>query len=283
MKLSKDIDLTKLAALTPGYVGADLVALITQAAMAAINRAFKVIKQKPAENASEKPDKVPTETEKPVEKSVDIDLSHDEVVITEPEVEIEKEKKNESEPTETEKPKEDKPEEVEVEGEKEKEKEKEKETEKEAPKEAEINEKPAESSKPDENNDDAVIIDEVTIEDATVSEQTTEKEDGTSKEPIVEEPDDSPPTETVEVPKSESDVEIEELTEMISWLHGDVKVTDDQLQTLCIEQEDFDSALEVVQPSAKREGFATVPDVTWNDIGSLQNIRDELYLSIIVS
>jgi SpoVK/Ycf46/Vps4 family AAA+-type ATPase len=28
--------------------------------------------------------------------------------------------------------------------------------------------------------------------------------------------------------------------------------------------------------AAKREGFATVPDVNWEDVGSLGNIREEL-------
>jgi ribosome biogenesis ATPase len=35
-----------------------------------------------------------------------------------------------------------------------------------------------------------------------------------------------------------------------------------------------------VQPSAKREGFATIPDVTWNDVGSLGSVRKELEFSI---
>ena len=38
-----------------------------------------------------------------------------------------------------------------------------------------------------------------------------------------------------------------------------------------------------VQPSAKREGFATVPDVTWDDIGALDDVREELKMSILVS
>lgn len=42
------------------------------------------------------------------------------------------------------------------------------------------------------------------------------------------------------------------------------------------------AALRSVKPSAKREGFATVPDVTWNDIGALQHIREELQVSILV-
>jgi ribosome biogenesis ATPase len=36
----------------------------------------------------------------------------------------------------------------------------------------------------------------------------------------------------------------------------------------------------MAQPSAKREGFATVPDVKWEDVGSLGDVRDELNLSI---
>ncbi|KAH9412447.1 hypothetical protein DERP_014589 [Dermatophagoides pteronyssinus] len=48
-----------------------------------------------------------------------------------------------------------------------------------------------------------------------------------------------------------------------------------------IEMCDFDGALKRVQPSSKREGFATVPDVTWSDVGALSDIRQELQLSIL--
>ena len=41
-------------------------------------------------------------------------------------------------------------------------------------------------------------------------------------------------------------------------------------------------ALNVVQPSAKREGFATVPDITWDDVGALEGIREELSIAILV-
>ncbi|KAF4678148.1 hypothetical protein FOZ62_026994, partial [Perkinsus olseni] len=43
-----------------------------------------------------------------------------------------------------------------------------------------------------------------------------------------------------------------------------------------ITMDDFMAALKKVQPSAKREGFSTVPDVTWNDVGSLSALKDEL-------
>lgn len=38
LALGSDVSLTRIAALTPGFVGADLVALIREAAMAAVNR-----------------------------------------------------------------------------------------------------------------------------------------------------------------------------------------------------------------------------------------------------
>ena len=42
-------------------------------------------------------------------------------------------------------------------------------------------------------------------------------------------------------------------------------------------------ALPRVQPSAKREGFATIPDVTWDDVGALRGVREELTMAILVS
>lgn len=54
------------------------------------------------------------------------------------------------------------------------------------------------------------------------------------------------------------------------------------MQGLCIELNDFIVALAEVQPSAKREGFVTVPNVTWADIGALEDIRDELIMAILV-
>ena len=50
---------------------------------------------------------------------------------------------------------------------------------------------------------------------------------------------------------------------------------------LFITNDDFLKAIPKVQPSSKREGFATVPDVTWDNIGALDNVREELALTII--
>ncbi|KAL4399760.1 Ribosome biogenesis ATPase Rix7 [Malassezia pachydermatis] len=56
---------------------------------------------------------------------------------------------------------------------------------------------------------------------------------------------------------------------------------DAQLEKLAITNQDFLDALKVVQPSSKREGFATVPDVTWDDIGALHQIREELSMAVV--
>ena len=58
-------------------------------------------------------------------------------------------------------------------------------------------------------------------------------------------------------------------------------LTEDQLMPLSITNSDFQTALSQVQPSSKREGFTTVPDVTWAMVGALQGIRDELRMAIV--
>ena len=72
------------------------------------------------------------------------------------------------------------------------------------------------------------------------------------------------------------------LENMMQWLnYNNVPLNPAELEGLSIQRGDFLDALKYVQPSAKREGFITVPDVTWDDIGSLQDIRDELKLAIL--
>lgn len=58
-------------------------------------------------------------------------------------------------------------------------------------------------------------------------------------------------------------------------------VPEEQLKLLTISMRDFQEALKKVQPSSTREGFVTVPSVTWDDIGALSEIREELQMSII--
>lgn len=48
-----------------------------------------------------------------------------------------------------------------------------------------------------------------------------------------------------------------------------------------IAMEAFDAVLPAIVPSSKREGFATVPDTTWRDVGALAGVRDELQMAIV--
>ena len=73
-----------------------------------------------------------------------------------------------------------------------------------------------------------------------------------------------------------------ELSRLLSLLKSSESLSEEQLSGLCILMADFESSLASVQPSAKREGFATVPDVTWADVGALQDIREELTMAILV-
>ncbi|TRM70111.1 P-loop containing nucleoside triphosphate hydrolase protein [Schizophyllum amplum] len=58
-------------------------------------------------------------------------------------------------------------------------------------------------------------------------------------------------------------------------------LTPEQLAPLCITHEDFHAALSQVQPSSKREGFATAPGVTWADVGALASVRGELQMAVV--
>ncbi|EPX74420.1 AAA family ATPase Rix7 [Schizosaccharomyces octosporus yFS286] len=58
-------------------------------------------------------------------------------------------------------------------------------------------------------------------------------------------------------------------------------LTPEELEPLAIGPHDFVEALSKVQPSSKREGFATVPDITWSEVGALKSIRVELQMAIV--
>ena len=54
-----------------------------------------------------------------------------------------------------------------------------------------------------------------------------------------------------------------------------------ELEGMAITNDDFLTAIPKIQPSSKREGFATIPDTTWADIGALHSIRDELQMAVV--
>ncbi|KAF2143643.1 uncharacterized protein K452DRAFT_285676 [Aplosporella prunicola CBS 121167] len=52
-------------------------------------------------------------------------------------------------------------------------------------------------------------------------------------------------------------------------------------ESTAITMEAFLAVLPGIQPSSKREGFATIPDTTWADIGALEVIREELQTAVV--
>jgi ribosome biogenesis ATPase len=74
---------------------------------------------------------------------------------------------------------------------------------------------------------------------------------------------------------------LDERTRVSARLKDSGPLTADELSHLSVTMNDFLAAVKKVQPSAKREGFATAPDVTWDDIGALSEVRDDLEFSIM--
>ena len=69
---------------------------------------------------------------------------------------------------------------------------------------------------------------------------------------------------------------------LLKLLKEDSEIPPEVLRALKVTFADFLSAVSFVQPSAQREGFATVPGVTWDDVGALKDVRTELQLTIMV-
>ena len=71
---------------------------------------------------------------------------------------------------------------------------------------------------------------------------------------------------------------VSELRRLIKRAKGP---TEDENTTVSITIDDFLTAIPKIQPSSKREGFATIPDTTWADIGALRPVREELLTAIV--
>ncbi|MGI0086987.1 MAG: CDC48 family AAA ATPase [Nitrosotalea sp.] len=58
------------------------------------------------------------------------------------------------------------------------------------------------------------------------------------------------------------------------------KIPAEVLQKIVITENDFKDALKEVKPSALREVLVQVPNVTWEDIGGLESLKNELYEAV---
>ena len=61
----------------------------------------------------------------------------------------------------------------------------------------------------------------------------------------------------------------------ITWRKED-EISQDILKKLKVSKKDFENALKMVEPSAMREIMIEIPNVKWNDIGGLENVKQSL-------
>lgn len=221
MKIEEAFNYEEMAALTPGFVGADLLALTSRAASTCVKRVLEAKEREFAEKEKKE------QEAKPV---VNVDIEEDLLMEVDAEAKVQEnsdEKVEEKEKAEME----------------------------------------VESKKDDEEPKEEAQMEEV---ESTIPAENVEIAEKIQK---VEEE-----VKVTEIkPKNELT-----LATMLKFLQNENQpLSESELEKLTISRQDFLDALKQVQPSAKREGFITVPDVTWEDIGSLQDIRKELKLSIL--
>ncbi|CAG8946549.1 unnamed protein product [Penicillium salamii] len=72
---------------------------------------------------------------------------------------------------------------------------------------------------------------------------------------------------------------VRELRRLIN--HAKDSPMGEETEVVLVSNADFFTALPKIQPSSKREGFATIPDTTWADIGALGGVREELVTAIV--
>ncbi len=59
-------------------------------------------------------------------------------------------------------------------------------------------------------------------------------------------------------------------------LDGEEQIPQELLETLVVKHSDFTNALKVVRPSAMREVLIETPNISWNDVGGVDNTKQEL-------
>ncbi|CAH2059993.1 unnamed protein product, partial [Thlaspi arvense] len=60
------------------------------------------------------------------------------------------------------------------------------------------------------------------------------------------------------------------------------ELSEEERKKLFVTTSDFEEALKDMQPSLTREGFSTIPNVTWDNIGGLDHLREEFYHHVIL-
>ncbi|KAF5780060.1 putative AAA+ ATPase domain, ATPase, AAA-type, core [Helianthus annuus] len=65
------------------------------------------------------------------------------------------------------------------------------------------------------------------------------------------------------------------------WWRKTYSWTPEEIANCSYTMSDFEAAAKQVQPCLTREGFSSVPNVTWDDVGGLDSLRREFYNNIV--
>nr|XP_026494032.1 nuclear valosin-containing protein-like [Vanessa tameamea] len=201
LALADDVDMNALAQITPGFVGADLQALVNKASTYAVKRIFAEIRIK---------NKLET-----LKKTEETKINNEDVnVIPNGDGSSEESVKEPDEPVES------------------------------------TTEPPPQT------------------ESTEVTPQETNENGSGLNNHIVEEPICKP-------------TQLDPVDEVLCLLENNIPYTPEELIGLAIRYDDFLKALKTTKPCAVREGIVTVPDVTWDDVGSLNQVRKDLQLAVL--
>jgi transitional endoplasmic reticulum ATPase len=66
------------------------------------------------------------------------------------------------------------------------------------------------------------------------------------------------------------------LRRVLPEIKNDEEISPETLKKMIVKKKDFKEALKEIQPSALREVLVQVPDIKWDDIGGLENAKQEL-------
>lgn len=249
LMLSPEFDYESIAKNTPGYVGADLTALTREAAMLAVNRVFKDLQSQPGfiinmnECSSNGSDSIKTVSVHNGQ-ATESNLSNLEPMAT-------TESKHQCETQTTEKPNS-------IDS---------SHTGKE--------QKQSESSSGVNSTQDLMVT-----ASNNKGDNSDKRENSNNCSDVVSSGNVSQNEDVTSGQKANSEKNLQ-LEYLLHLLKNQPPLSGDQLQGMSISMQDFQEAIKHVQPSAKREGFATIPDVTWEDIGALKEVREDLQLAIL--
>lgn len=66
------------------------------------------------------------------------------------------------------------------------------------------------------------------------------------------------------------------IRKILPKINIDEQIPAEIMEEICVTREDFQNALQNIEPSALREVFIEVPSVRWTDIGGLESVKQEL-------